>query len=385
MIPRERQLTRFYVPLQDADKGPEANLDKSSVTLNMIKVKVQELLSPFQFDFKICDWWKVYQIGRRIAPTWSKNRVYLAGDAVHTHSPKVGLGMNMSIQDGFNLGWKLALVVKGIAHPSILDTYEPERHKLAEKLLEFDRTWFSNFQRAQQEDASTMDIKNKVEHMENIFKTFELFAEGFLTLYENSPLVHREEENPTKNLVPGERFLPAKVRSHADNVSSWTTRLLESDGRFRILLLAGDVRDKTQMQRVTEFSKYLASEDSVIHRFTPKGQRLDSVIETKTIHCVPSEEIALSDFPEVLRFFDEKTGWSYDKVWSDSKCFWDRYCDGTAYETWGVDPLRGALVVLRPDQYIGWIGELENVEGLETYFNGVLREPISDFATRIDV
>lgn len=71
--------------------------------------------------------------------------MFLAGDAAHTHSPKVGLGMNISMQDGFNIGWKIGLVAAGTVHPSILDTYNPERHRLAEMLLEFDRHWSKSF------------------------------------------------------------------------------------------------------------------------------------------------------------------------------------------------------------------------------------------------
>ena len=57
---------------------------------------------------------------------------------MHTHSPKAGQGMNVSMQDTFNLGWKLGLVCKGIAKPAILSTYELERKPIAEQLIAFD-------------------------------------------------------------------------------------------------------------------------------------------------------------------------------------------------------------------------------------------------------
>jgi len=59
-------------------------------------------------------------------------------DAVHTHSPKAGQGMNVSMQDTYNLGWKLGLVCKKVARRSILPTYELERKKIAEDLIAFD-------------------------------------------------------------------------------------------------------------------------------------------------------------------------------------------------------------------------------------------------------
>ncbi|KAJ6119774.1 hypothetical protein N7523_004054 [Penicillium sp. IBT 18751x] len=65
--------------------------------------------------------------------------VFLAGDAAHTHSPKGGQGMNVSIQDTYNLTWKLGSVITGVAHPCILDTYESERRPVAEKLMKLDQ------------------------------------------------------------------------------------------------------------------------------------------------------------------------------------------------------------------------------------------------------
>lgn len=61
IIPREKQLVRLYLPLQAVD-GTLASLDRSSITLDMIRQKAKQMLNPFDFDFKICDWWTVYQV-----------------------------------------------------------------------------------------------------------------------------------------------------------------------------------------------------------------------------------------------------------------------------------------------------------------------------------
>ena len=73
-------------------------------------------------------WWSVYEIGQRLcdrfddlpddSPAGVYPRVFIAGDACHTHSPKAGQGMNVSMQDGFNLGWKLAAVLRGSPRPN---------------------------------------------------------------------------------------------------------------------------------------------------------------------------------------------------------------------------------------------------------------------------
>ncbi|PYH99697.1 phenol 2-monooxygenase [Aspergillus ellipticus CBS 707.79] len=376
IIPREGNVVRLYVPLQEDEVS--ATFDRSTVTLDTIRDRVKKILSPFSFDFKICHWWTVYQVGRRLAQTVSKGRVYLAGDAVHTHSPKVGLGMNMSFQDGFNLGWKVALAVRGVAFPSILDTYASERHQLAQMLVDFDRRWSAFFlqqeqQQKQQEqdpDASSAPQDNSAA-MAEVFRESELFTEGYASFYGPNSLVQKGSTAMAKHLVAGERFLPAMIRNQAGGRPSLTTRLLDSDGRFRIVLLAGDMRLKDQQSRISALCDKLTE---LLMRFTPPKSKLDSIIEIKTIHSAPWMEVELSDFPSIVHQFDEEQGWDYSKVWSDSECSWEPRCVGNAYETWGVDKSRGAVVALRPDQYIGWMGELEDVAGLTQYFEGILQE-----------
>ena len=68
-------------------------------------------------------------------PRYRFGRVFLAGDAAHQHSPAGGPGMNTGMQDAFNLAWKLALVARGRAHPSLLDSYEAERHPVAARMV----------------------------------------------------------------------------------------------------------------------------------------------------------------------------------------------------------------------------------------------------------
>ncbi|PYH64223.1 putative phenol 2-monooxygenase [Aspergillus vadensis CBS 113365] len=377
VITREDNVVRFYVPLQEEDEITPS-FDRSAVTLDMLRERVKSIMSPFSFDFKICHWWAAYQVGRRLAPAVNKGRMYLVGDAVHTHSPKIGLGMNMSIQDGFNLGWKLALVVKEMAPPSILSTYKSERHQLAKMLLEFDQKWAAFFLKQKKKqhqlelDGLPEANPEDIQAMQDVFRENEMFAEGHVSFYKASPIVDKDSTPVAKHLTAGERFPQALIRKQADGQPWWTSRLLNSDGRFRILLLVGDCQLEDQKSRILALNGGLSA---LQRRFTPPKQKLDSVIEVKAIHSAPLDDVELSDFPPILRQFDETTGWDYSKVWSDSECFWDERCKGNAYEIWGVDRSRGAMVALRPDQYIGWIGELDDVAGVTKYFEGFLREP----------
>ncbi|QES52115.1 hypothetical protein DEJ50_03215 [Streptomyces venezuelae] len=80
-------------------------------------------------------WESVFRIHRRLAASYRKGRVFLAGDAAHIHSPFGGQGMNTGLGDAENLAWKLALVAAGRASAGLLDTYEAERRPVAREVL----------------------------------------------------------------------------------------------------------------------------------------------------------------------------------------------------------------------------------------------------------
>jgi FAD binding domain-containing protein/aromatic ring hydroxylase-like protein len=80
-------------------------------------------------------WHSRWETWVRLADTFREDGVFLAGDSAHVHSTTGGQGMNCCMQDAFNLGWKLALVLKGHAKPDLLDTYEAERRPVAEQVI----------------------------------------------------------------------------------------------------------------------------------------------------------------------------------------------------------------------------------------------------------
>lgn len=82
-------------------------------------------------------WLSSWRVSERLAAQYRKGRVLIAGDAAHIHSPIGGQGLNLGVADAYNLGWKLALVVKALASPSLLDTYEAERVAVARRVLRF--------------------------------------------------------------------------------------------------------------------------------------------------------------------------------------------------------------------------------------------------------
>ena len=81
-------------------------------------------------------WSAFYRISHRIVPTYRVGRVFLAGDAAHLHPPLGGQGMNTGLQDAYNLAWKLALEVRGLAAPGLLDRYDAERRSIGRQIVE---------------------------------------------------------------------------------------------------------------------------------------------------------------------------------------------------------------------------------------------------------
>src|SRR5262249_20364009 len=93
-------------------------------------------------------WLTHFRLHHRQADRYRNGRVFLAGDAAHIHSPVGGQGMNTGIQDAWNLGWKLAFVLSGAAHPELLESYEAERWPVGRALLQYTDRIFSVFVRS---------------------------------------------------------------------------------------------------------------------------------------------------------------------------------------------------------------------------------------------
>ena len=126
IIPREGgYLVRLYIELDKLSENERVS--SLNVTTDRLIAAAQRILHPYTLEVKEIAWWSVYEIGQRLCDQFDDvpderaedrfPRVFIAGDACHTHSPKAGQGMNVSMQDGFNLGWKLASVLRGRCSP----------------------------------------------------------------------------------------------------------------------------------------------------------------------------------------------------------------------------------------------------------------------------
>ncbi|MBN8726258.1 MAG: FAD-dependent oxidoreductase [Xanthomonadales bacterium] len=110
---------------------PDGEVD---VSLSALQSMVEERAGRADIRLRAVAWASVYRMHARLAARYRIGRVLLAGDAAHTHPPTGGQGLNTSIQDAYNLGWKLAAVLAG-APAALLDSYEEERRPVAADVL----------------------------------------------------------------------------------------------------------------------------------------------------------------------------------------------------------------------------------------------------------
>ena len=308
--------------------------------------------------------------------------------------------MNVSMQDCYNLGWKVALAAKGIAKRSILNTYQSERRRIAQDLIDFDHKFSRLFSGRPAKDI--MDAEGvSMEVFKEAFQKGHLFATGLSVNYGASNLVVKAGDSGSQGdgsiiatsdgiqitaedfekkqalaagLPVGMRFNSFKVLNQAD-ARPWNFQeRLKSDGRFRIVLFAGNILDAAQKSRVDRFCQALDNRKNFLRAVTPSDAAVDSVIEVLTIHSSKRTDTKLlRDFPDILHPFDEHNGWDYNKVFVDDVSYHEGF--GAAYENYGVDKEKGCVVTVRPDQYVGWIGELEDFDELQKYFQGILVLP----------
>jgi len=398
VIPRENKIVRLYIQLQDLDV--DQPFDRSTVTPETILIAAQKILDPYKFSYVHCKWWTIYRIGQRVSNSFSKgNRIFLAGDAVHTHSPKAGQGQNISMQDTYNLGWKVALVLQKKLLPSVLETYALERQPLARELIDFDHTLSRAYsqkpksegnEEIEQEGVSMEEfqgllIKNskvclrQLPFVQNIRLTHQQFMSGTVVDYPPSPLIIKPMHPDTSkqylatNIALGMRFPSCQVLSQADK-RPWPLQAhLPSDGRFRVLIFGGDISQPASLSRVNKLGAYI--QDKLLPKYTHKDGKkpaaLNCVIDVLLVHCAPRASIEpLRDLHDVYQPFDEEFGYDYDKVFVDEVSYGG--VDGKAYENYGVSKERGCVVIVRPDQYVSDICHLEDEKEIEGFFGGIL-------------
>ncbi|KUL85566.1 hypothetical protein ZTR_08059 [Talaromyces verruculosus] len=411
VIPRERiasghYLTRLYVQIKDEipaaeeetlDEKAKSSKRRAAITLESILEQGKRVFAPYNIAIKPgtdVDWWAAYQIGQRMTHKSTLKdengveRVFLVGDACHTHSPKAGQGMNVSMMDSYNLAWKLAHTLHGLSPKpqssnnepeqsiptSVLNTFEHERLTVARQLIEFDSKFSSMFSGQIGAEESVEGLTH--EEFLKVFSDGSGFTSGCGVEYAPSIIVDQSSDpeiitwdgavNSINGdaylsgvLRPGRRLLDTVVRRYADaNLRHLHDDFL-STGRYRILVFT--THDLVDRQKDTAND----SEPSVSKQALEKiccdiiSAYPKDTIELVALHPFRTRDFEWEQMPGCLKEFAEMN-------------FHGPMGPAPLYEIYGVNQSIGAVVAVRPDGYVGAVKSLGDAKSLGTYFDNCL-------------
>jgi phenol 2-monooxygenase len=368
LIPREGgHLFRMYVDLGEVPEDDHGAVRQT--TIEQIIAKANDILHPYTLDVRNVAWHSVYEVGHRLTDRFDDvpltelgtrtPRVFITGDACHTHSAKAGQGMNVSMQDGFNIGWKLGHVLEGRSPEALLATYSAERQVVAQNLIDFDKQWSSMMAKKPEEFDSPSELE------EFYVRTAE-FPAGFMTEYAPSLIVGLADHQQLATGFPiGKRFKSAIVERVCDTNPMHLGHHARADGRWRIYVFADAAPAAREGTPTAELAHWLASSPASPLAATPAGLDLDAWFDVKVVYQQDHTGVDLGAVPEV---FLPRTGpfglIDYEKVYAT------RPGEDT-FDLRGIDRA-GAVVVVRPDQYVAHVLPLTATDELAAFFAPIL-------------
>ncbi|MDQ1074073.1 MULTISPECIES: FAD-dependent monooxygenase [Microbacterium] len=358
-IPREGgHLSRMYIDLGEVAADDDRRVRQTPID-DIIR-RANEILHPYTIDVKQVAWHSVYEVGHRVTDQFVDDldspRVFLTGDACHTHSAKAGQGMNVSMQDGFNLGWKLGHVLTGLAPAELLRTYDEERRPVAQQLIDFDREWSSLMARKPGEITDPDDLAT-------YYLATAEFPSGFGTHYAPSRIVAADAAGELASGFPvGKRFKSVEVVRVCDGNAVHLGHHAKADGRWRIYAFAD--------AEGSALPAWAAEARAIVERFTPAGADLDAVFDVKAIYPGRWEDVV--DVPSLFRPRSGPLGLTdLEKVFAAAPSAWT---SNDIFAERGIGA-EGAVVLVRPDQYVAHVLPLSEPEGLERFLAGVMAVP----------
>ena len=367
VIPREGgYMVRLYIELEKLPKGER--IARRNITKEQLIAAAQRILHPYTLDVKEVAWWSVYDIGQRLCDRFDNGTedndptVFIAGDACHTHSPKAGQGMNVSMGDAFNLGWKLAGVLRGTYDARILNSYTSERQTIAQELIDFDREFSKQFSAPVKSGRTPDGVDPR--QLEQTFIQAGRFTAGTAVRYYASDICGPDRyQSLAAGLPIGMRFHSAPVVRWADAKPMHLGHTVVADGRWRIFAFADE--HTTKLNTLCEWLG--ASTDAPTRTYTPNGADIDSVIDLRAVYQTCHRALTNATLPTILKPSKGRLDLTdYEKVFCP-------HPTTDIFDTRGIDRTAGCMVIVRPDQYVAHILPLDDHAALAAFFAGFMR------------
>lgn len=375
VLPREGgYLCRFYVEMDKLEET-ERVADRG-LTIDDIISKANRVFQPYQLDVKEAVWWSIYEIGHRLTDKFDDvpeqevatrtPRVFIAGDASHTHSPKAGQGMNVSMGDTFNLGWKLISVLKERCSPDLLHSYSVERRDAAQDLIDFDKKWARVISSSPGEEISE---ENDVPNFQKKFIEGGSFTAGLTVHYQPSALTGQGKwQELATGFEVGKRFHSAPVVRFADAKPMQLGHAVETNGRWYVFAFSGAKDPTAAGSDIHKLCDYLEKDPkSPLRIHTPEKDEVDAVIDIQAVFQQGFRDLDLEAMPSLLK---PKKG-RYKLVDYEKMFCADLNMGDDVFDMRGIDREKGCMVIVRPDQHVAEILPMDAYDDLADFFAGV--------------
>ncbi|KAF9310502.1 hypothetical protein BG003_008467 [Podila horticola] len=337
---------RIIVELDDFT--PEEDLDQINreLTVEDFERHARACLHPgTKFNVVESMWLTCIRFNERRAERYiHKDRIFLAGDSAHVHSPAGGQGMNTGLQDAYNLAWKLALVLNKLAPPRLLQSYQEERMPMADRAIAV-----SSKLLAGDRDQGALDIRYPANSINLPHKT----------QAQPKEVVHqvgaRAPDGPLLHLLPSASEDLSSLDNDSEAVAArkeqrvYVQELTVGVGLFHILVLVGNslsdlaslhTREAELAQRIEE---NLLQWRSRWHYTLSRNDKSDS--QLFKLHVIATGDMSESHGDGLLA----------RRAQGDGQLFWDSSAE--VHGSYGVlvhVKDQGAIVVIRPDSHIGY-------------------------------
>ncbi|ROW01937.1 hypothetical protein VMCG_05572 [Cytospora schulzeri] len=442
IIPRERDMTRLYIEMR-----PDANFHAANSNPALVQAAIMsraaQILLPYQIRWRSIEWFGQYRVSQRVAPRFASPlptpgststrqqtptpstmhtttntntndttpRIFIAGDAAHTHSPKAAQGMNTALHDSWNLAWKLNLAVRGLSRPAVLlDSYSSERQKIARDLITFDLEHANEMSRG--DPAALADnFRRNVRFISGVgceYGPNELNQEPEGAVGgEGEGEDGKEGETAALGARPGCTLPPGKVSRYIDANPIDLQLDIPVLGQFRLYFFVPDILSSPLASFLISLCDAIAEPESLMSRLSAAASK--SYLERPRVPSAEDLYIRPERYTAVSQLFAFALITSTSKHLFEiahlppilSRSPWTIYLDdvpdldtrgSTCTEKYLGYQLQDEVAVMnvRPDGYVGSLrkwkitddnnGEAAGVEAarwLDRYYDGFLQVPSS--------